>query len=53
MSLNMVINTYFEYFIINTILYLTILKKALLANDCLCPGISTLVTLLLHKSTLT
>jgi hypothetical protein len=27
-------------------------KYALLANNCLCPGISTLVTLLLHKSKL-
>jgi len=26
-------------------------KYALLANNCLCPGISTLLTLLLHKST--
>lgn len=26
-------------------------KYGLLANDCLCPGISTLITLLLHKST--
>jgi len=26
-------------------------KYALMANNCLCPGISTLITLLLHKST--
>lgn len=25
-------------------------KYGLLANNCLCPGISTLITLLLHKS---
>ncbi|CAF0855636.1 unnamed protein product, partial [Brachionus calyciflorus] len=28
-------------------------KYALLANNCLCPGISSLITLLLHKSTIT
>ena len=27
-------------------------KYALLANNCLCPGISTLITLLLHKSSM-
>jgi potassium channel subfamily T protein 1 len=26
-------------------------KYALMANNCLCPGISTLITLLLHKAT--